>query len=335
MATPSPSSANTPFTALSVEEELRLWPLAVHARHLLQELRYVDYGQAELDAALLAQKLLAHYGASELRRAAFSGLPRGGLIVLGMLAYQLDLQPQQFTVDSVEKAALLCLVDDCALSGLRLQQALSRLGKRRIVVAHLYSAPGLRSAVQSRHPHVEHCLAAHDIAETPAAQDPEARLETFLDGRLYPASSQSVAFAWNEPNLLVLTPFDDQPAHQWRFLPPHKCLKNRQALGLPPGPPYTVEWLVPDGLVYGWFEGTLYLLDTRREQVFRLDGFAADCWRAAAGYGAADKALAFLRQAHETVNPEDLQRLLEPNLPLCQDQQLLNALPTSPGADSG
>lgn len=330
MSNPSPSDPNSPFTALTAEEELRLWPLAVHARHLLRELRYVDYGQAEQDAALLAHKLLTHYQASELRRTAFIGLPRGGLIVLGLLAYQLDLQARQFTADFAETADLLCLVDDCALSGLRLQQALSALGSRRVVVAHLYSAPGLRSAVRKRYPNVEQCLAAHDLAGKPLARDvaaQEEELDVFLDGRLYPASSQSVAFAWNEPNLLVLTPFDDQPIHQWRFLPPHKCLKNRQLLGLPPGPPYKPEWLVPDGLVYGWFDGTLYLLDTRREQVFRLDGLAADCWRAAAGYGAADTALAFLHQAHETIDSEDIQRQLEANLQFFQAQQLLDASP--------
>ena len=295
---PQPS----PFTPLTREEELRLWPLAVHARHLLQNLRYVDYRQAQADAALLAQKIRQLYTPAELQNAAFTALPRGGLIVLGLLAYQLDLKPQQLTARFAREAGLLFLVDDCALSGKRLQEALVIYNGRPLVVAHLYAAPGLRAAIQETYPHVRHCLAAHDLAEAEGSAP--------LDGRLHPGPSDLVAFAWNEPDLLLQTPFDDQPAHQWRLLPPHKCLNNRQALGLPPAPPADRDWIVPEGIVYGWFDGLLYLLDTRNEQVHRLDNFAADCWRAAAGYGSQEIALAFLQEKYAAVQVRNLAAVL-------------------------
>jgi hypothetical protein len=57
---------------------------------------------------------------------------------------------------------------------------------------------------------------------------------------------------------------------------------------------------VPEGIVYGWFDGILYLLDTGRREVYRLDGLAADCWRALAGYGSTDTALTYLREQHGT-----------------------------------
>ena len=94
----------SPFTPLTGEEELRLWPLAVHARHLLQKLHYVDYQQAEADAALLAQKIRGLYTRNDLRNAAFTAIPRGGLVVLGLLAYQLDLRPEQLMAGAADKA---------------------------------------------------------------------------------------------------------------------------------------------------------------------------------------------------------------------------------------
>jgi len=296
----------SPFTPLTREEELRLWPLAVHARHLLQNLRYVDYRQAEEDAGLLAQKILAHYTPAEIRRSAFTAVPRGGLIVLGLLAYRLDLRPDQFLHETFAEADRLFLVDDCALSGSRLQGTLPLYARLPVAVAHLYSAPGLRTAVCNAFAHVTDCFAAHDLAEN-RGEIPEL-------GRLHPGPEELVAFAWNEPDLLVQTPFEKMPKHEWRLLPPHKCLNNRQALALPPAAPAPLKWTVPEGIVYGWFDTVLYLLDSTHEEVYRLDNQAADCWRAAAGYGSQQAALSFLQSRYPEDDPVGLKRVLEQNI---------------------
>lgn len=327
MVTVSP--ATPPFTALGHDELLRLWPLAVHARHLLAQLRFVDYHQAEQDAALLAQQLLSRYTPAELGQMAFYGLPRGGLIVLGLLAYQLDLRPQQLQPASPDGFAALCLVDDCALTGNRLVETLMNVPHDRVVIAALYAAAGLYSAVQQQFPHVETCLAAHFLAEKPGADlqhGDELRLQEFLADRLYAAPLELVAFAWNEPDFIALTPFDVGPSQQWRFLPPHQCGKNRQALDLPPRPAAELQWIVPQGIVYGWHGGVLYLLDTRREEVFRLDGLAADSWRALAGYGSTVAALAYLRRQYARVAPSALQESLETNLAAFRRNDLLQAV---------
>jgi hypothetical protein len=177
----------SPFTPLTREEELRLWPLAVHARHLLQNLRYIDYEQAEEDAALLAQNILSHYTAAEVRRSAFAAIPRGGLIVLGLLAYRLDIRPDQFLASSFAGADRLFLVDDCALSGSRLQGTLPLYAGRPVVVAHLYSTPGLRTAVREAFSNVSNCLAAHDLAERTG--------ESSAPGRLHPGPAELVALS--------------------------------------------------------------------------------------------------------------------------------------------
>jgi hypothetical protein len=305
----------SPFTPLTREEELRLWPLAVHARHLLRNLRYVDYRQAEEDTALLAQAILDRYTPAELRRSAFTAIPRGGLVVLGLLAYQLDLHPDQLVAGSARQPERIFLVDDCALSGSRLRGTLPQFSDRPVSVTHLYSTPGLRMAVCKAFPNVTDCLAARDLAENEE--------DTSEIGRLHPGPTEFVAFAWNEPDLLVQTPFEKMPRHEWRFLPPHQCLNNRQALALPPAPPVSLEWIVPKGIVYGWFDPILYLLDTGSETVYRLDNQAAGCWRAAAGYGNIQATLSFLQNHYPDDDPANLKRTFEQNLIQFQEKGLL------------
>lgn len=331
MSKRSPSETGPPFTPLTTDEALRLWPLCLHARHLLGKLRYVDYRQAAEDAALLARELQRHYSPAELSRASFRGVPRGGLIVLGLLAYQLDLKPEQLQGPAPSTADLLCIVDDCALTGRRIQQVLAEhsASSGRIILAFLYAAPGLRAAVEAAYAPVERCITAHDLAEKAPPDDAapeEARMQAYLGQRPYSQAVESVAFAWSEPDNLILTPFDSKPSHQWRFVPPHKCLKNRRALGLPPAPQSLRGWIVPEGLVYGWFGDVLYLLDTSREEVYRLDGLAAGCWRAAAGYGSQDAALRFLLLQHPAEKPEDLARQLTANLAAFAEHHLLQPI---------
>ena len=67
--------------------------LAMQARtceSTLGRLRYVGYRQAEEAVAELADRLRSRFGAHEVRSLSYVAIPRGGLIVLGMLASMLD-----------------------------------------------------------------------------------------------------------------------------------------------------------------------------------------------------------------------------------------------------
>ena len=98
----------------------------------LRRLRYVSYEDAERVARALATKLLEHLGPETLTRCQFVALPRGGLFVLGMLAYLLDLRADQVSGSLEHSSAVpsdgtpLVIVDDCALSGLRFAETLDR-----------------------------------------------------------------------------------------------------------------------------------------------------------------------------------------------------------------
>ncbi len=318
MSIPPLSGAEQPFSDLTSQEMLHLWPLAVHARHILERLQFVSYTRAEEDAALLAAKLRERFSDEELGEMAFVGIPRGGLIVLGMLAYQLDLRPEQLHAASLPGARAICIVDDCALSGLRLQEMLDSLPReaRRLAVALLYAPPALCTAALQRYPRLTACLFAHALNDDPPP------IEMPFSGRLFSGTSEKVVFAWNEPEYLVQTPFAEGPQFIWRFLPPHRVAKNRLALGLPARPQSPPLWQVPEGVVYGWTGSILYLLDTRQGEVFRLDGFAADCWRAAT-YGSTAAALAYLQETYAQHSPQELHLRLAHNLAHFRERGLL------------
>ena len=93
---------------------------------VLPHLRYVDHGAVTDACVRLADQLVEHLGTETLERAVFTAIPRGGLIVLGQLAYVLGLRHDQLAVDAddaddraSDSTRPLLVVDDCLLSGVR------------------------------------------------------------------------------------------------------------------------------------------------------------------------------------------------------------------------
>ena len=307
---------------------MRLWALAVHFKSIQQQLRYVDYQQAQRDCEALASQVSALYSAQELSKFTFVAIPRGGLIVLGMLAYLLNLRPEQLQGGAPDAATPVCIVDDCSLTGLRFAQQLAATRSDHVVFAHLYSHPALRQAIVEREARVRHCLAAQDLTAAPRRHDAgphEERWRHLLGaGRYWIEPVEMVAFAWGEPNQHTLDPFTGQLENRWRFVPPHRCLKNKAELGVPFRAVEVAAWQAPASLVTGWFDGVLWLLQTETEQVYRFEGIQADMWRALAAYGDVDATLDFVhsRYASDRASLQDelhdliqyllAERLIEP-----------------------
>jgi hypothetical protein len=295
----------------------RLRPLAGMLRRLRGHLRYVGYRQAEEDCEVLAAKLLELFPRSELGRFTFAPIPRGGLIVLGMLSYALGLDRERFRLDPGSSGPLV-VVDDCALTGARLAGFLETAASREVVAVHLYSHPDLRRAVREREARVVACLAARDLADLAPARPEEHRLwterwrERLGSGRSWPGywlgQPEPVGFAWNEPDRPFWNGVSGRVEDGWRFLPPHLCLKTRAALGgEPPGVPRGRVWRAPSHLVHGTFDGLLWLCDTRADQVFSLAGTGADLWRWLACWS--DEAVAARRLAESYgIDPETARR---------------------------
>lgn len=267
-------------------QQQRLQRLAEMLKGWRGRVRYVDYRQAERDVERLAALVLERLSPNEIAAASFRAIPRGGLIVLGMLSYALGLKPQQLA-PRTERRGLELLVDDCSLTGVRFRQALSLAAESDVVFLHLYSHPELRRTIVEHEPRVRACIAAHDLqdlqessfrtpAELAAWRDAWSRrlpIETYWIGQPEP-----VCFAWTEPDRPFWNRENGQVEEGWSFLPPHLCLKARFEQA-PPVARDRAEWQSPAELAYGTFDGKLWLVNLSDDRVVSLEGVGADLWR--------------------------------------------------------
>jgi hypothetical protein len=288
----------------------RLAALGQGLNDVLSRLCYVDYMQAEQDCALLAAQLVERFGHDELRRFRFTAIPRGGLIVLGMLAYTLGLKRTQLEPPHLSDVPLV-VVDDCALTGARFGRFLERCESQQVIFAHLYSHPDLRAAIEAQEPRVVACLSAHDLHdhgperlgdEYPAWRE---RWLARLEGpRYWIGQPDHVCFAWNEPDRFFWNPVTEQVESGWCIVPPEFCLKHRPAPGME-SIPVQVQ---PEGkgplkpsqrVLFGEFEGRIVVGDLEAEKSFCLADVAADMWRAIVEYGNVEDVVAALLREYD------------------------------------
>jgi hypothetical protein len=245
-------------------------------------------------------------GPDRLARARFRAVPRGGVIVLGQLAYLLGLRPAQLGVvagEGDERDAAdaedgpLVLVDDCAISGLRLHELVRDLPDREIVVALLFAHPDLRAALGAAVPAVVACAAGadlHDHAPDRLGADHgawRARWDARGHG-LWSGLPDYLCLPWNEPDQVVWDDRAQRPVATWRLAPPERCAKNRAVLGHRPavtvhGADIGALTLAPGVLQADVGDAVLLVpgaaVGATAGAVVRLEGVAADLWRAAAG----------------------------------------------------
>jgi hypothetical protein len=275
----------------------------------LERLRYVSYAQAEADSGALATRLRERFGQDALRRFHFAGIPRGGLIVLGMLSYALGLKPEQLHAPPAPDAPLV-VVDDCALSGARFRQFLEKHPSRRVVFAPLYAHPDLRSAVEEE-PRVEACLSARNLHD----HAPERLGDDYADwrarwqnrpglARYWIGQPDHVCFPWNEPDVGVWNPETEQAERAWRIVPPEHCLKNRfvpdeDRLPVHVQPEGSGPLAPADHVLFGELTDGTVVASTETNDCFHLAGTAAAMWRALVEHGALEPARAALQHTYD------------------------------------
>jgi hypothetical protein len=262
---------------------------------ILPNLRYVSYDQAEKDCEQLATQLAQRFGRDALRDFRFAAIPRGGFIVLGILAYILRLGREQLEPPHPPEKPLV-IVDDCAFSGVRFGEFMERCESRRVVFAHLYSPPELRDAIEAREPRVD-CLGVRDLRdravenlgdEYPAWRE---RWMERMDRRGYwVGQPDHVCFAWNEPDIDIWNPVTEREESGWRFVPPELCLKNRSAPGAEPiqvqvQPEGRGPLMPSDHVLFGELEGQVVVGDLKAQESFVLSDVGADMWRAVVEHG--------------------------------------------------
>jgi hypothetical protein len=295
---PGPEPALAVMGAIDGQQRTRLEGLQWLLDRILPRLRYVSYKQAEADCERLASRLRDRFGRQELAQFEYRAIPRGGCIVLGMLAYVLDLTPRQLEAGGASDAPL-CLVDDCAISGARFSRHLQHWRERRIVFAHLYSHPELRAEIERQEPAVLACVSAHDLVDH-APEHLGAEYDAWKQrwrerpgAGYWTGQPDYVCFAWNEPDLVVWNPGEARDEVPWRFLPPRLCLKNRRR---PAGVRVQVQTggrgpLKPSArALFAELNGRILVADMEAGESFELSSVAGDMWLALMRTGRLEKA---------------------------------------------
>jgi hypothetical protein len=296
--------------AFDAAAELRLASLAQQLRHVHRHLRYVTYAQAERDCEQLAALLTERFGRSTLQQAHFVALPRGGLIVLGMLAYVLGLAQEQLESPPPE-TGLLVVVDDCAISGARFARFLAGCRSPHLVFAHLYSHPALREAIEARELRVVASVGARDLSDfAPERLGAEysawrEHWSTRSDEPFYwLGQPEYLCFAWNEPDLAVWNPSANAVEPGPRHVPPELCLKHRrgaaQALVSVQVQPQGAAPLKPaPHVLFGELDQQVVIGQTETGSSLCLTGVAADMWRAIIACGDLEQAAQALLRDYE------------------------------------
>lgn len=205
--------------------------LGEHLSGTVRRYRPVTYDEVEAACHVLAERLRRRLG-PDLEEAGFVAIPRGGLVVLGLLSYALRLRQRQ--LERPERAnGPLIVVDDCALSGARFRAFGRRFEERTLVFAPLYSHPTLRRTIARDERNVQLCVSGADLRD----YAPE------LLGDEYPAWCERwrarggdgywagildhLAFPWGEPDVSIWSPTGEGEVSGFRVAPPEACMKNR------------------------------------------------------------------------------------------------------------
>jgi len=302
---PTPQPVLAIIGCLDATLEAELAAQAQELNHACASLRYIDYAQAEQDCERLAAKLAERFGRIDLDRFHFVAIPRGGHIVLGILAYILGLQRMHLEPPYPPDIPLV-VVDDCALTGARLGRFLEHYENHQIIFAHLYSQPNLRKAIKAQEPRVIACLGAWDLHDHSVGRLGEKhtawqeRWFSRLDGRRYwIGQPDHVCFAWNEPDRFTWNPIIQRMESAWHIIPPELCLKNRPDPSIDPIP----VQVQPEGkgplrpsrqVIFAELEERIVICNLETGDSFSLADVAADMWRAIINYGNMKNAAAAL-----------------------------------------
>lgn len=278
-----------------------------------RRLHYVTYPDATETCERLADQLKTTFGLKTLREFQFYGVPRGGLIVLGMLSYMLGLRAEQlYSPQPVETPVVI--VDDCALSGARFYRVLQQYPHQDLVFATLYSHPALRAAIAAREPNIIQCLSGQDLYDHgPKAMGAnytawQTQNQDRLSGhRYWLGLPDYICFPWNEPDHLLWNPSTACLEQSWHILPSVACLKNRPSNDtafLPIQVQPTVQgWFQPTShIAFGELNGQILIGHLLTGETFGLSGKAADFWRVMLKREGLDAAIAQLSQQYPDPN---------------------------------
>lgn len=293
--------------------------LVHHAETAAARRRTVGHAEVERLVESLAARMVDELGRHDIAELRFVAVPRGGLIVLGQLAYALGLDRHQLDAAAGQEGPL-CLVDDCALSGRRIGEVLDRVdGDEPILFAHLLSHPAVRARIEASDERVR-CLAAEDLVDhrepVSSADDrwEQRWSERDTPGARWRGQTDVIAFPWAEPDVAQWDDVGRAVERGWRIASPDRCLKTRFELGPPRDRSWLLRWRVPDDVLHGTFDGEVLLYRLGSGTLHRPSREGAVIWSAVARYGdeaAAVEALVADHDVDACVAEADVARFVE------------------------
>ena len=293
VARPEPTPVLVAMGRFDDADLARLEALRDQLQHVLPRTRYLDHGAVEAACLLLANRLRERFGAAAIETMRFAGVPRGGLIVLGTLAYALGLTRAQLGFDDQRPSsdAPLVVVDDSVISGVRVRQYLAGRPERSVVVACLHAHPEARAALRARDERIVDVVSAHDFHD----YAPRAHGAAYTAWRerwqrradpdcVWIGQPEHVGYPWSEPDVGVWNPVTDQEEPGWSVMPPELCLAHRstadrgalrcQLQRTPTGCVAAAEHVV-----HGLFGDDVVIADLAASATYGLEGPAAAIWR--------------------------------------------------------
>ena len=298
----------------------RLSVLTWQFAQVLPRTMVLTYRDAETAVEHLAEALVARFGRDACASFHYTAMPRGGHVVLGLLAYALGLAQERLDAPPSADDPLV-VVDDCAISGSRLRRYLDAAPARSpVVAAALFTAPELRSAAE-RDARVRAVVSAYDLRDASERRQGAGHAAYQATWRqrnhhgYWVGQPQHVVFPWNEPDMGFWNAVSKRVERGWRLVAPERCMKNRPPVGasvpevqrqsVAPGPLH-----IAPSVLAARFEDRVVLGAAQWPDCLTLEGTAARMWEAIVQHGSTQAAAAALAPAYD-VEPQRLEGDLE------------------------
>ncbi len=310
---PTPDPALAALGNLGEEQATVLGRLSRRIRALLKRARHVSYDQVERDCEVLAERLFDRLQSGTLEDADFVGIPRGGLIVLGMLSYALDLPHARLEPPTSGQGPLV-VVDDCALTGSRFRRFLRQHPDREVIFAPLYAHPELCAAIERAEPRVTACVNAQDLYDYAPEELGEDHSEwqaqwhqRHSDERYWIGRTEHLCFPWGEADTATWNPERKQVEQGLSVMPPEHRLKTRPGVDSSQREPSASVQVqpVPAGplrpsppVLFGQVDAHTIVANPEADVCIELSGTAAAMWHALVEHGTIDDTMGALRQAY-------------------------------------